>query len=172
MNWDTLSYEQKRGVVLHEANYWCEMCGTAPADEVDHIWPKSLGGTNRRVNLRAACLPCNRAKGAQVLAGDIKERPAILDDAISHFAGAVASNLRTFISYAVIDRSLKNGNDDVMGVQRVASEALATEMPALMDAVQGLTDGVIERLAPPTVGDILATFFGDDLFAEIERGHT
>lgn len=45
----------------------CSYC-PAPATEVDHVWPLSLGGTNDVQNLVPSCLPCNRSKGSKTLA--------------------------------------------------------------------------------------------------------
>lgn len=39
----------------------CHYCGT-PADTVDHLIPKSQGGTDDPTNLVPACRPCNSAK--------------------------------------------------------------------------------------------------------------
>jgi 5-methylcytosine-specific restriction endonuclease McrA len=41
---------------------YCKLCGTrrAPTDlNIDHITPKSEGGSNNISNLRLACYPCN-----------------------------------------------------------------------------------------------------------------
>ena len=45
--------------------YTCQYCGVVmPPDlEVDHIIPRSRGGTDRPDNLVAACHDCNRRKG-------------------------------------------------------------------------------------------------------------
>lgn len=40
----------------------CVYCGQ-PAEHVDHVVPKSLGGSFGEGNLAPACGPCNRAKG-------------------------------------------------------------------------------------------------------------
>jgi len=51
--------------VLNEAGFRCYYCGRSAPDvvlEVDHIHPRSKGGTHRRANLRAACFDCNRGK--------------------------------------------------------------------------------------------------------------
>lgn len=37
-----------------------------PATDVDHIWPRRLGGEDHVNNLRAACGTCNKAKGDRV----------------------------------------------------------------------------------------------------------
>ena len=51
--------------VLSRAKFRCELCGI-PADEknleVDHIFPKSLGGENDITNYQALCYSCNAAK--------------------------------------------------------------------------------------------------------------
>src|SRR3989442_14836557 len=36
--------------------------------ELDHIWPRSRGGTSRVANLALACHACNAAKGARTAA--------------------------------------------------------------------------------------------------------
>lgn len=42
----------------------CWMCGMS-ATELDHVKPVVLGGAHTLDNLRPACLPCNRRKGAR-----------------------------------------------------------------------------------------------------------
>jgi len=44
----------------------CQLCGATRDDdrlEVDHIIPRSRGGSNDPDNLQVLCAPCNRAKG-------------------------------------------------------------------------------------------------------------
>lgn len=43
----------------------CRYCG-APGEEIDHIVPVALGGSNRLDNLVLSCHDCNSRKGAQV----------------------------------------------------------------------------------------------------------
>ena len=44
----------------------CQVCkadgGLTPANEVDHIIPKSKGGIDGMENLQAICSPCHKAK--------------------------------------------------------------------------------------------------------------
>ncbi|HCB33811.1 MAG TPA: HNH endonuclease [Acidimicrobiaceae bacterium] len=59
--------EPLRKAVFAAANGQCEIrirnvC-SRKATQVDHIKPRSKGGSTRRSNLQAACAPCNRAKG-------------------------------------------------------------------------------------------------------------
>lgn len=40
----------------------CRYCLVRPAQTVDHIIPKSRGGTNRQINLVGCCYGCNQKK--------------------------------------------------------------------------------------------------------------
>ena len=56
----TLRYE-----VLKRAKYRCELCGISAGEkalEVDHIVPRSFGGTDDLTNLQALCYSCNAMK--------------------------------------------------------------------------------------------------------------
>lgn len=57
-----------RFLILKRDNYRCRLCGVTAADgpdvrlEVDHITPRSKGGTDDPSNLWTLCFPCNRGK--------------------------------------------------------------------------------------------------------------
>jgi hypothetical protein len=58
-------------------NFTCQYCGQKPPQvvlEIDHIEPRSRGGSNDDLNLVTSCFDCNRGKGAKVLKALI-ERP-------------------------------------------------------------------------------------------------
>ena len=58
-----------RDQVLSHDGFRCVYCGAAGVPlELDHIVPKSRGGTHSLENLTAACKPCNSSKGAKSLA--------------------------------------------------------------------------------------------------------
>src|SRR5918992_4806912 len=65
----------RRRAVEQRAGWRCEYC-RAPQRicgyrfHVEHIWPRTLGGTDDRSNLALACGPCNFAKGARTHATD------------------------------------------------------------------------------------------------------
>ena len=53
----------KRAFITHGANcFYCDQPVDAENYTVDHIDPKSMGGTEELQNLAIACKPCNRAK--------------------------------------------------------------------------------------------------------------
>ena len=55
-------YQQKlKSFIFSRSNGKCVYCG-APAQEVDHIIPRSSGGTNSTYNLAASCRACNKKK--------------------------------------------------------------------------------------------------------------
>lgn len=76
MKSNDLPFVKKRVIVLHEANWRCALCG-GEADEVDHIWPRDLGGTDDLSNLQAACRRCNAKKGSSFYLDDLT--PARID---------------------------------------------------------------------------------------------
>ncbi len=50
-----------RRAVFVRDNFQCQYCGR-PAENVDHVVPKSRGGTHTWDNVVAACRPCNARK--------------------------------------------------------------------------------------------------------------
>ncbi len=67
--------EQLRKLVITQANYRCEYCKTSSRLTgmplvMEHILPRSLGGTDNRENLAASCYRCNEFKGAKTHAVD------------------------------------------------------------------------------------------------------
>jgi len=61
------NYYKLRYEVLKRDNFTCQLCGRKAPEvklEVDHIIPKSAGGTDDPNNLRTVCYACNRGKGS------------------------------------------------------------------------------------------------------------
>jgi hypothetical protein len=65
----TLASYEVRQYVLAKVGRTCAYCGaTGVPLQIDHIVPKSRGGSDRVSNLALACRPCNQAKGTQTAA--------------------------------------------------------------------------------------------------------
>lgn len=57
-----------RQAVFERDGRSCKICGFDDGPTfIDHIYPKSLGGTNDLENLQVLCLSCNSTKGKRVL---------------------------------------------------------------------------------------------------------
>jgi len=64
----TISKEKRQKVFDLDGNK-CLECGATDELTIDHIYPKSLGGTDRISNLQTLCGPCNKRKAARIKAG-------------------------------------------------------------------------------------------------------
>jgi len=69
-----LAWERVRLLVLRRDHHLCQICRLRSANEVDHIRPKSDGGSDEPANLQAACTPCHAAKTARETKRRGKER--------------------------------------------------------------------------------------------------
>lgn len=58
-----------RAAVYARDGHACRRCGATDDLQVDHIIPVIHGGTEDLENLQTLCGPCNRHKGARLLAG-------------------------------------------------------------------------------------------------------
>ena len=64
--WGNLRWPDIRAAVLESRENRCAYCGDRNGPfEIDHIVPKSRGGSNMAENLAVACAPCNRSKWAK-----------------------------------------------------------------------------------------------------------
>jgi 5-methylcytosine-specific restriction enzyme A len=57
-------WRKLRDLVLHEEPI-CRVCKRKASTDVDHIVPKSRGGTDARANLQGLCKPCHSTKTAK-----------------------------------------------------------------------------------------------------------
>ena len=75
----TLYQYEVREYLLEKWNRTCAYCGAKDTPlEVEHIVPKSKGGSNRISNLTIACVPCNQAKSNQALEDFLLGKPDLL----------------------------------------------------------------------------------------------
>ena len=62
----TLEGYDMREYLLYKFDHTCVYCGATEVPlEIDHVQPKSKGGSDRVSNLVTACVSCNREKGAK-----------------------------------------------------------------------------------------------------------
>ena len=74
----TLAGTELREYLLATWRRMCAYCDTSGVPlNIDHIVPRSCGGTDRVSNLTLACIPCNQAKGARAV-GEFVTDPARL----------------------------------------------------------------------------------------------
>ena len=68
-----------REYLLEKWGRQCAYCGVEHVPlEIEHIVPKSSGGSNRISNLTLACRPCNQRKGSQSIEVFLAKKPAVL----------------------------------------------------------------------------------------------
>ncbi len=93
----TLSGYELREYLLEKWNRKCAYCGgTDTRLEIEHIQPKSKGGSDRVSNLAIACHSCNQAKGNQEIEQFLSGKPdlaaRVLSQAKKPLADAAAVN--------------------------------------------------------------------------------
>jgi 5-methylcytosine-specific restriction endonuclease McrA len=72
----TLAGYELREYLLEKLDRTCAYCGKADVPlQVEHIVPRSNGGTDRVSNLTLACAPCNRRKGNRPVEDFLKKDP-------------------------------------------------------------------------------------------------
>ncbi len=74
----TLFGTEVRAYLLHKWDGKCAYCGKEGKLEVEHVHPRSKGGSNSVNNLVVACRPCNEKKGNKSLAEFLAKKPAQL----------------------------------------------------------------------------------------------
>jgi 5-methylcytosine-specific restriction endonuclease McrA len=71
-----MSWDRIRWTVLERDDHTCRYCGRI-ATHVDHIIPRSAGGSDHLWNLVAACQFCNCSKGAKVFPWALRWRSQV-----------------------------------------------------------------------------------------------
>jgi 5-methylcytosine-specific restriction endonuclease McrA len=67
--WGGRYVAQVRALVLATYGDGCVHCGGPGARSIEHVHPRSMGGTDALSNLRPAHLACNMARGTQPMPG-------------------------------------------------------------------------------------------------------
>ncbi len=80
----TLAGYEIREFLLQKWDRTCAYCGAKELKlEIEHIQPRSKGGSNRVSNLCLACVPCNQKKGNQDIKDFLKGKPDLLKRILS-----------------------------------------------------------------------------------------
>ena len=80
----TLYGYELREYLLEKWNRTCAYCGAKDTRlEIEHIKPKSKGGSDRVSNLAIACHGCNQAKGNQEIEQFLSGKPSVLKRILS-----------------------------------------------------------------------------------------
>lgn len=75
---DLAGYELRAFVMLR-GGHQCAYCGAKDVPlQIEHVRPRSTGGSNRVSNLVPACAPCNVTKNAQTVETFLADRPDVL----------------------------------------------------------------------------------------------
>ena len=92
----TLWGTEIRAYLLHKWEGRCAYCGKEGKLEMEHVQPRSRGGSNSVNNLIVACRPCNEKKGNKSLAEFLAKKPAqlkrIQDELGKSYADTAAVN--------------------------------------------------------------------------------
>jgi hypothetical protein len=74
---DHISGLRRKAPILDRDGYKCLKCGTTKWLVIDHVLPRSKGGSSNPINLQTLCFTCNAKKGDEY--HDYREFPTPLD---------------------------------------------------------------------------------------------
>jgi 5-methylcytosine-specific restriction endonuclease McrA len=103
----TLAGYETREYLLEKWNRQCAYCGTKDVKlQIEHIHPRSKGGSNSITNLTLSCEKCNTKKGTKDIREFLKKDPSklenILKQAKKPLVGAAAVNTTRFALLEVL----------------------------------------------------------------------
>jgi 5-methylcytosine-specific restriction endonuclease McrA len=130
----TLAGYETREYLLEKWDRRCAYCGAKDLPlQVEHIQPKSLGGSNRISNLCLACEKCNQKKGNQLIEQFLKKKPDLLKKILSQakkpLADAAAVNATRFKLLEVLRKSdlpVETGSGGLTKFNRTQQQLIKT----------------------------------------------
>ena len=98
-------YTDKKAYLLERESYCCIYCGINASQakmQIEHVIPKSKGGTDSLNNLVLSCEACNQAKGNQDVEAYLKNKPNVLRRVKAHLGisykdAAHTNSIRLFV---------------------------------------------------------------------------
>ena len=104
----TLSGYEIRQYLLERWSWSCAYCGAADSRlQVEHVRPRSLGGSNRIANLVVACRPCNEVKGSKPVEVFLNGKPEVL--------GRIQAQLKPSLRHAAVLNSTRRALHETLG---------------------------------------------------------
>nr|WP_280923692.1 RNA-guided endonuclease IscB [Streptomyces roseochromogenus] len=157
----TLQGMEVREYLLAKWNRTCTYCGaTGVPLNIDHIHPRSRGGSDRISNLTLACIPCNEQKGNKPVEEFLKKKPALLSKVLQQAKAPLRDPAAVNATRCALIQTLKASHQDVRpssgGRTKWNRERTATPKTHTLDA---LCVGALESVArhPGTVLVVTAT---------------
>lgn len=163
MKSNDLPFAKKRVIVLHEAHYECAICG-GEAVEVDHIWPRNLGGSDDLDNLQAACRRCNARKGDSFFVQDIT--PARLDMFLPQLRERAAQAITYLARWQELRSALADGGTPGEDYYRLIKSDHPMYGPVAAEHVREALATIWRTLLHETPGQAAL-----DALADLERFH-
>lgn len=98
-------YTDKKAYLLERENHCCIYCGIHASKakmQIEHVVPRSKGGTDSLDNLVLSCRACNEAKGNQDIQTYLKGKPSVLSRVKAHLGksykdAAHTNSIRLFV---------------------------------------------------------------------------
>lgn len=98
-------YTDKKAYLLERESYCCIYCGIHASQakmQIEHVIPKSKGGTDSLNNLVLSCKACNQEKGDQNVKIYLKDKPSVLRRVKAHLGisykdAAHTNSIRLFV---------------------------------------------------------------------------
>lgn len=110
----TLAGYEVREYLLEKWHRKCAYCGAENTPlQIEHIKPRSKGGSDSVANLALACVPCNQKKGNRSIQEFLKNKPDVLDKVLSQAKRPLADAAAVNASRWCLFRRLKDTGLDV-----------------------------------------------------------
>lgn len=123
----TREWRNLRREIIARDNGKCKLCG-ARGSVVDHIKPRSSGGTDDKSNLRLLCITCDKKKRAREAAARAKKELGERIDLIAAEVNEITKTLDTTADPVVLEL------DDI----RDSVEILRETLESLISRIEGV----------------------------------
>lgn len=156
----------QRYEILKRDNFTCRYCGRKPPDvklQVDHHFPRSLGGGDERINLVASCQQCNIGKSNKIPDDHdylppsevrvILERESKEHAALVEFAEVLTEHARNAGNYVRwlrnLDPLLYHSRSKIIGTSCDLVYPGDTDLDPQLEALRRWLNGYLPRSSEP-----------------------